>query len=394
MRTCYGILQPFLPGMKNTSKKIFLVVTEINFFYSHRYALIKKLSSMGWQFYIISYFKDAKPQDEKNINYIFIGSNREVFGILNLLKNSFTLSKLIRLKKPDLIYAISHRSIFLARMASLFSSTKLIFAITGMGSLFTSHPNILKRTFLISLKYVVLSIYRFVIRSKKSYFILQNADDLNLLIEKSISTKEGAFIVPGNGLPDAYFSYIDAPLNKFNFIMIARLLRDKGVIEFLSAAKLLSKEFKDCQFTLYGDYDLTNPQAINQSEIEGYLSDNIVYAGYESNIRNKIIDSNIVVLPSYREGFARVLMEAQACARPVITSDISGCRDVIVDKSTGFLVKSMDSHDLASKMRFFLENPNIYTQMSKNSYEHARNKFTISQAADHHAKIFNKILLR
>ena len=87
-------------------------------------------------------------------------------------------------------------------------------------------------------------------------------------------------------------------------------------------------------------------------------------------------------------------MEAQACARPVITSDISGCRDVIVDKSTGFLVKSMDSHDLASKMRFFLENPNIYTQMSKNSYEHARNKFTISQAADHHAKIFNKILLR
>ena len=67
--------------------KIFLVVTEINFFYSHRYALIKKLSSMGWQFYIISYFKDAKPQDEKNINYIFIGSNREVFGILNLLKN-------------------------------------------------------------------------------------------------------------------------------------------------------------------------------------------------------------------------------------------------------------------------------------------------------------------
>ncbi len=380
--------------MQNISRKIFLVVTEINFFLSHRYDLVKELAERGWEFSIVTDFKKSEIIVEKNIDYIFINSNRENFGLCNLLKNAKILSKIISVRKPDLIYAISHRSIFLVRLSCLFRNFNAIYAITGMGSIFTFNKKILINLFLKILRKIVIYFYRYIIKQKGSYFILQNQDDLNFLISNKIANKNNAFIVPGNGLPDKYFSSEISNNKNFKFIMVSRILRDKGVIEYLSAAQKITHEFPDCEFELFGAFDENNPQSIKKSEIERYLTPNIRFEGFEKNIKHRILQSNVLVLPSYREGFARVLMEAQACSRPVITSNISGCKDVIVENETGFLINPMDVDDLVTKIKYFIQNSEAYFEMSQNSFHHAKNNFQIKQAADNHEEIFNKILYR
>jgi glycosyltransferase involved in cell wall biosynthesis len=378
--------------MQSTSKKIFLIVTEINFFLSHRYDLVKELANRGWKFSIVCYFDESSVKPEENIEYIFINSNRENFNIINLLLNAKKLSQKISTFKPDLIYAISHRSIFLSRLGSLFKKIDSLYAITGMGSVFTYNKNFIKRFFLKIVRSLMINSYRFFINNKNSGFILQNPDDLNFLISNRISTNKNSYIIPGNGLPDNYFSSEPPRSKNFKFIMLSRILKDKGVIEFLVAAQNIVKQYPECRFELYGSFDFNNPQSIKKNELESYLSSKITYMGYERDVKTKIVQSNILVLPSYREGFARVLMEAQACSRPVITSNISGCRDAIIENQTGLLVNPMDAKDLEEKMKYFLKNPFEYESMSKNSYNHAMTSFRIKQAADIHEDIFNKIL--
>tara|TARA_A100001015_G_scaffold302518_1_gene390815 strand:- start:1977 stop:3119 length:1143 start_codon:yes stop_codon:yes gene_type:complete len=378
--------------MLNTSKKVFLIVAEINFFFSHRYDLIKELAQRGWEFNIIGYSGDLIPKSEKNINYIFINSNRERFGILNLIINVRKLSKEISLHDPNLIYAISHRSILLSCLSSLLTKKKSIYAITGMGSVFTPNKFFFKKFFLKILKLILFYTYRLLIKQKYSSFILQNSDDLDLLVANKIAQRNNSHIIPGNGLPKKYFSSTVSSNKNFKFVMVSRILRDKGVIEYLLAANNVSKDFPECEFELYGSFDHNNPQSITLDDIKHYLSPKIIYKGFEKNIRDKLIESNVLVLPSYREGFARVLMEAQACSRPVITSNIPGCKDVIIENKTGLLTEPMDVSGIEKNMKYFLKNPQQYLIMSKNSFKHAMDNFSINQAADYHEEIFNKIL--
>ena len=135
--------------MNKTSKKIILIVFDLSFFFSHRYELIKRLSNQNFEFTIVSSFKDHPPKNEKNITYHFINSSRENFNVFNLIHNSILLSKLIKSCHPDLIYAISHRSIFLARLSNIFLKKNSLFAISGMGSMFTKQKSVIKTNWLV-----------------------------------------------------------------------------------------------------------------------------------------------------------------------------------------------------------------------------------------------------
>ena len=387
----YGIYQLFLLGMNITHKRIFIIVTEAKFFFSHRYALIKKLSQDHIKFHVITYFEDKVPPDESNIKYTFLNSDRKAFSLVNFFQNSYKLHCLIKEFSPDIVYAISHRSIFLASIANLFLKKKLLFAISGIGSIFSDGLPDKKFSQANLLKILVIKVYQLVIKEKNSFFIFQNTEDLNVFRDYKITDSKKNFIIPGNGLEKSFFHIADENQQVTKFIMIARILRDKGVIEFLQAAQKVLSIYPDITFSLYGSFDFTNPKVIKFEELKKYLGPSIKYEGHAQNIRSEIINSSAVVLPSYREGFSRVLMEAQACSKPVITSDVPGCRDVIIENITGYLVKPQNVTDLVGKIIMLVENNDEYNKMSRNAFKHAENSFSLDRAVQKHHEIFNKL---
>ena len=376
-----------------SNKKIFIIVPELKFFVSHRLQLVRGLAQQGWNFVIVT-SHDLEPEDELGIRYEIFDTHRKRFSFTNIIYNGLRLIKLVQSENPNLIYAVSHRAIFLARLANFFVRKKSIYAISGMGSLFSSKVDLKKSLKNSILQIVVTYIYKYLIRSQNSNFLLQNKDDLELLIKLNITNSSRAFKIEGNGIEDSKFSNEQAPISSTKFIMISRLLRDKGVLEFLQAAKnILNKDNnRNCEFILYGDIDDANFNSISLADIKPYLSSSIIYAGYNSDIQTCIKNASVVVLPSYREGFPKVLMEAQASARPVITSNVTGCKDAILNGSTGFLVEPMDVNDLQDKIEFFISNPDLVVDMGQAAYEHAVNNFTIQKAIDDHIEMFSTIL--
>ena len=378
--------------MNNTSnKKIIFIVPELKFFLSHRLQLVRGLVDLGWNFVIVT-SHDFQPEDEPGIRFEIFDTHRQRFSLINLIRNRSRLIKLVRLENPSLVYAVSHRSIFLARIANFFVKKNSIYAISGMGSVFSRKLNSKDSLKSSILQIAVTYIYKYLIKSKYSNFLLQNNDDLDFLIKSKIVDANRAFIIRGNGIEDFKFSNALAETSSITFIMISRLLRDKGVIEFLEASKNILKKNNNIRFKLYGDIDAANFNSLNLSDIEPYLSPNLTYEGFIPDIQDCIQQASVVVLPSYREGFSKVLMEAQACSKPVITSNVTGCRDVIIENETGFLVKPMHVKDLEKTMEMYISNPQLINDMGKAAYMHAFKNFTVQKAIDAHIDMFSTIL--
>lgn len=239
---------------------------------------------------------------------------------------------------------------------------------------------------------MLLIFYRFLIPKKRSTFIVQNSEDRDIIVNERISTIDSIYIIPGNGIKDSFF-YSKSPNidGKIVFTMISRLLKDKGVIEFLKAANYLVSKYPEFEARLYGGTDVSNFNSLSIKDIKEYLNPNVLYMGFHPDIRDSVIDSSVIVLPSYREGFSKVLMEAQACSRPVITSDTAGCRDAIIASKTGKLVEPQNTESLIEAMESFLEDKSTILDYSKEAYLHASKCFTVQQSVELHQRIFKEI---
>jgi glycosyltransferase involved in cell wall biosynthesis len=199
---------------------------------------------------------------------------------------------------------------------------------------------------------LVRRLYRSALgRSAKVFF--QNPDDLQLFIDGSLVQAEVTELLPGSGIDLHRFAVAPMPTanSKFRFLLIARMLRDKGVGEYVQAAKLLRDNWPSVEFCLLGFVDVQNPAAISRAEVESWVAQGFVnYLGVREDVRNEIASADCVVLPSYREGTPRSLLEAAAIARPIITSDAVGCREVVDHGVNGYLCKVRDPEDLAQMM--------------------------------------------
>ncbi|HSQ99935.1 MAG TPA: glycosyltransferase family 4 protein [Sphingomicrobium sp.] len=214
-------------------------------------------------------------------------------------------------------------------------------------------PNVsgLGTTFLGSsaLKRIVTAMYRFSFRSAAKVFF-QNRDDSDLFIEARLIEPDQARIVPGSGVDLDHFAPAALPVAT-HFLMVSRLLGDKGVREYVAAARELKKRRPDASFSLIGELDSENPTAISSSEVEEWAREGVVrYLGSSDDVRPFIEEASAVVLPSYREGLPRTLLEAAAMARPLIAADVPGCREVVREGITGFLCKPRDKVSLVAAM--------------------------------------------
>ena len=200
-------------------------------------------------------------------------------------------------------------------------------------------------------------------------------------------------MIEGSGVDLEKFNVSGVDKQDLLVVLPARMLRDKGVVEFVEAAKLLTKEFEGARFILVGDIDLDNPSSLTIDEIGSWVKAGYVeHWGYQADMAGIYAQSAIVVLPSYREGFPKVLLEAAACGRPVVTTDVPGCRDAVISDETGFLVPSRNPEKLAGAIAKLLRSKPLREIMGTKARALAERSFDVKKVIDKHINIYESVV--
>ena len=261
--------------------------------------------------------------------------NRNSLNILKAFLPLFQIFLMILKVKPNVLHLISLKPIIFGGLISLVIPVKsIVISITGLGSM------LLYKNFLCKLReFFIKFLLKLIFSHSNIKIIFQNKDDYNYLKNFTKLRKDKIFFIKGSGIELNKFKYSKINFKKTNIMLISRVIGEKGVYEYIQAAKNLKRLNFKGNFYLVGDTDYNNPSAIKKLEIENWVKEKIIiYLKHQRNIYNLIKKSTIIVLPSYREGFPKILMEAAATGRPVITTNVPGCRDAIIDKKTGVLV--------------------------------------------------------
>ena len=326
-------------------KKIAVIENGLFSTYTMREGLMQRLLKEGYDVTILTHTNSFVSQVEKTgLHVMNIGS-----GNLNpwkVLKYIFNLYSALKKIQPDVCLTFSIRPAIWGNFITRHLNIPTITNITGVGPLFTS-KNLAYR--------IARSIYRHALQKTRKVFF-QNFDDMNLFLQKKFVRKEIAERVPGSGVDYQKFSPItNAKTDEENFIFlfIGRLIKDKGIFEFVEAARVIRKKFPNIIFNVIGPFWHQNLKSntITKSDLQNWIVEGIIdYQGEKKDIRKFIAEADCIVLPSYREGTSNILLEAASMEKPIITTNTTGCKETVEDEVTGFLCKVKDAEDLADKM--------------------------------------------
>jgi glycosyltransferase involved in cell wall biosynthesis len=268
------------------------------------------------------------------------------------LRLLFDFIRLFQKEKPDLVISYTIKPVIYATIAARWMRIPSVSVITGLGTVFL-RENLLTK--------LVEWLYRFSQSHAKKVFFL-NEDDMQVFLSRKLSPSNSMAKLPSEGVDVGHFNLLeqDGTLNDhcasrsqrpFHFLLMARMLWDKGIGEYVDAAREVRKHFPSTEFGLLGFLDVKNPSAISRVQMDEWVKEGVVnYLGVTDDVRQAVTWSDCVVLPSYREGIPRTLLEASAMGRPIVATDTVGCRDVVEDGVNGFLCRTRDAEDLANKL--------------------------------------------
>ncbi len=315
-----------------------------------------------------------KQFSEMGITYI---SNPLDRTSLNPLKDLYALQSIYRILKqvkPDVVMNIAMKpGIYGSLVAYLARIPHIYSLMTGLGYV------VLKSNFKERIINRIVCILFRLVMPKNEIVFFQNPDDLSLFVQSKFIAKNKAVLVNGSGINLDQFQQVPVVDGSPVFLMIARLVRYKGIVEFVDAARSLKQRYPQAVFRLVGGPD-SNPTALPQSLINQWHNEGVIeYCGETSDVRPFIRQASVYVLPSYREGTPRTVLEAMAMGRPIVTTDTPGCRETVVDGSNGFLVPTRNAQALAQAMERFILNPDLIKEMGQRSRELAVEKFDIEK---------------
>lgn len=301
---------------------------------------------------------------------------------LKLLKH---LYQQIRQIQPDVVLSYTIKPVIYGTLAAWLAKVPQRFAlITGLGYAFQNVESGQRSIF----QKMVHGLYAQALKHANKVFF-QNPDDLKLFQDMHLlAADKPTVVVNGSGVNVQDFKVMPLPKNdagmvKASFLLIARLLGDKGVREYAEAARIIKQDYPEAKFHLVGWID-DNPSAIAQAELDRWIADQrLQFWGKLSDVRPAIAASSVYVLPSYREGTPRTVLEAMAMGRAVITTDAPGCRETVNHGVNGYLVAVKSVDELVQSMRYFIEDPKLIDYMGRRSREIALNKYDVHQVNRH-----------
>ena len=365
------------------------------YLYNFRLSLINFLIKKDFEIHLICPFDNYTPKIiEKGIlvhNWDLKSSSTNVFKEINAI---ISLYKLYRNIKPDIVHHFTIKSVLYGTLISNLCGVKFVFnSITGLGTVFLS--NYLKDKFL---NFLIIPIYKLIIKTSKSNLIFQNKWDLNYFIKLNIATKYNSFLIRGSGINPKYFK--DSNIKKsfpkkkyWKLLFPARLIREKGINELIIACDSLWENNKNFRLFIAGEFNLNQRGNISRKQIESIRKrEYIVGIKYQSNMKNIYLKSDIVILPTWREGLSKALLEAGCMELPIITTNVPGCKDIVLHKKTGLLVNKEDPVSIKNAIIFLMNNKNLCKKYSKNVRLHIEKNFTNDMINKQTYNLYKKII--
>lgn len=359
-------------------KKIVFVINVDWFFVSHRLPLALEALKRNYDVYLATKDTSCKKKlIEHGIKVIDIDFERSGKNPVKELSLITKLTKIYKEIKPDIIHHITLKASIYGAIAARRAKSKanIINAVSGLGYAFTSNRKSLSTVFLKGL-------LRWAFADQKSNFIFQNPDDQAFYNKLGFLNGKNFVIIRGSGVDENEFAFLE-PVKKERLVvvLVARMLKDKGVKEYIEAAGVLKKEFaRKAEFWLVGGIDEHNPAHITEQELRekcdpGYIN----WLGHRSDVKDIYQQSDIACLPSYREGLPKSLIEAMAIGRPIVTTDAIGCKECVDEGINGFKVPVKDHQLLSERLRALLLDEDLRLKMGKASRDKMANEFSLKE---------------
>jgi glycosyltransferase involved in cell wall biosynthesis len=354
--------------LETHKKQILFVLNSAQFFLSHRQEIALEAQRGGFEVSV------ATPDSELVSEIIDLGFNHYPIafkrGGQNPFQEIFTLFRLTKILlrcEPSLLYLTTIKPILYGGIIAKFLRlNSVVIAVSGLGSVFLSETK-----FGALRKFIVLKIYKFVFKNDKARFIFQNRDDLDFFTKMCSLPASRVHLIAGAGVCLQTFGFVKEPEGQPVVTMASRLIRDKGVLEFIEASKLLKTRGVHVKMQLIGSPDNENPTSVIVSEYQ---------------------NSNIICLPSYREGLPKALLEAASCGRAIITTNVPGCRDAIIPGKTGLLVPKKDSASLANAIERLCSDVLLRKKMGSEGRVLAEKKFDVRVVSRQTREVFQQSL--
>ena len=345
-------------------RKALIVVAEDWSFLSHRLPLARAMRDNGFNVTVACRVNQHKESIEaEGFQLLPLDLNRETLSPLNAIKTVRELSALYHQEKPDVIVHVSLMLSFLGGLAGFFNKQfRSVDMITGLGYVFISQS---KKARLIRL--IVKTCFRFFSKFNKSIIVVQNDDDKALFHSLGYTPDKTLKKVVGSGVDHTHFHPAKTePAPQITFV--GRILWAKGVEELIEAARILKTKNKLPPIVLVGDMDPGNPQSATPEDIQRWTEDKLVeFWGKRSDIADIYRQSTIAILPSWREGLPKSLLEAAACGLPMIATDVPGCRELVHHRHNGLLVPLKNATEIANAIEELMENANLRKQFGENA---------------------------
>lgn len=305
--------------------------------------------------------------------FVEIPMNKTGTSIIGDLKYCQALTRLFQQEKPDVTLGYTVKPCIYGAIAAKRAGVKNINSmITGGGYTFVATS--LKAKIL---GMIVRTLYRIGLK-RADHVIFQNNDDLNEFCDCGLIKRDKCFVVNGSGVNMEHFTPAPFP-QQLTFLMISRLLKSKGVREYLEAARIVKQKHPEVRFMLLGKYETNMQDALPKEYVQKFIEDGIVERFEETDdVRPYYAQCSVYVLPSYREGTPRTVLEAMAMGRPIITTDANGCRETVQDTVNGFLVPIKDIKKTADAMEQFVEHPLYVTSMGEMSKIYCHDKYEVT----------------
>lgn len=377
--------------------RILYVVNNAAFFCSHRLPLAVAARAAGHEVALFTgqagsptLEADALNELERlRIPHAVTSFRSGGMDLLSEVRGLFELVVKMRRWRPDLVHCASPKGLLYGGLAArLAGCPSLVLAISGMGSLFTGkavgHQAWMRRAY--------SAVVRIAYSHPRRRVIVQNSDDKALVLKAGLAQDKDLRLIPGSGVPLG--RYVDLPLDGRQEIVVlpARMLKDKGVEEFVEAARRVREAGSRWRFILVGTADYDNPSAVPESQIRSWVDEGAVeWWGHRTDMENVLGQASIVCLPSYREGMPKVLLEAAAAGCAVVTTDAIGCRDAIVPGRTGDLVPVADAGALAQTLSCLIMDPVRRQAYGVAGRELARSRFDLEAVVLATLAIYNEL---
>jgi glycosyltransferase involved in cell wall biosynthesis len=339
-----------------------------------RFDLLKTMVAVGYRVYVTT--PEMSPEDVLSLNKIGVTVIETPMSRANItpvsdLRYTKQMIEICRSIKPDIVLAYTIKAVVFGTLAARLAGVRRVSALVpGLGYAFSEIETAKRRM----IGAIARNLYRFAF-SRCDVVIFQNCDDIDTVVEKRLISREKCRLVDGSGVNIDTFPAIPLPV-RFSFLMAARLLKSKGIYEYIEAAQLLQARFPDVDFCIAGPED-PSPDSIDPSVLAAASEQGTIkFLGNVNDIRKILASSTVFVLPSYyREGIPRAGLEALATGRPVIACDSPGCRETVVHEVNGYLIAPRDVDGLAAAMASLIQNPDLVEKMALASRSLAEARF-------------------